>query len=635
MKSNIETYLRLKPLIDDNENNIIDNKRFKSKMINYEIDNNIKNRIFIHTPEELRQGYINNMRKSYEFKFSGIFEPKTTQEEVFAKLGNKVITNSLEGYNSTIFCYGQTGSGKTYTMCGNDNSKERGLIPRLLISFFKRIREEKNKNINYDVYISYIEIYNENAYDLFDKSHFREPLENWRKIIVYEDNYGNIMLKNMSMIKVENEQQALDLLVTGNYIRHASSTSMNLASSRSHAIFSLVIEGKDNDTEIMRVSKINLVDLAGSERLKTNNKNDVIYNETKYINLSLSFLEQVIVSLGDRDKGKINHIPYRNSLMTTILKDSLGGNCKTILIANASSNLKFLDETLSTMRFALRCAKVKNEVTRNEHMDLNVLVNQLQTENSLLKKKIEEVERNKGNNNKNIENNKKNLPILDGELSEFEKDECKILISDYLNDKNEGKKINAKNANQLFYIIDFLIEYINNKESSYKTKMTEMINENNELLKLAKAEDEKYKKINDIINKYNLGKYFMEAFNKEKNSINSNIDDRLSLKNDTNLNNMNEFISSTDSDNIKKIFVNNDNSNLTYNKISYSNLTGNIYSNKDKINNISNENTYNSVTTNHYSKKNNNPNNNVKNVYINGMKLKKINSFSKKSNTNV
>ena len=635
MKSNIETYLRLKPLIDDNENNIIDNKRFKSKMINYEIDNNIKNRIFIHTPEEIRQGYINNMRKSYEFKFSGIFEPKTTQEEVFAKLGNKVITNSLEGYNSTIFCYGQTGSGKTYTMCGNDNSKERGLIPRLLISFFKRIREEKNKNINYDVYISYIEIYNENAYDLFDKSHFREPLENWRKIIVYEDNYGNIMLKNMSMIKVENEQQALDLLVTGNYIRHASSTSMNLASSRSHAIFSLVIEGKDNDTEIMRVSKINLVDLAGSERLKTNNKNDVIYNETKYINLSLSFLEQVIVSLGDRDKGKINHIPYRNSLMTTILKDSLGGNCKTILIANASSNLKFLDETLSTMRFALRCAKVKNEVTRNEHMDLNVLVNQLQTENSILKKKIEEVERNKGNNNKIIENNKKNLPILDGELSEFEKDECKILISDYLNDKNEGKKINAKNANQLFYIIDFLIEYINNKESSYKTKMTEMINENNELLKLAKAEDEKYKKINDIINKYNLGKYFMEAFNKEKNSINSNIDDRLSLKNDTNLNNMNEFISSTDSDNIKKIFVNNDNSNLTYNKISYSNLTGNIYSNKDKINNISNENTYNSVTTNHYSKKNNNPNNNVKNVYINGMKLKKINSFSKKSNTNV
>ena len=581
MKSNIETYLRLKPLLEENDNNINDNKKIKCKMINYEIEKNQKNKIFFHVPEELSQGYINNMRKSYEFKFAGIFEPKTTQEQIFAKLGPKVINNSLEGYNSTIFCYGQTGSGKTYTMCGKDDLKERGIIPRLLISFFKKINEESNKNINYDVYISYIEIYNENAYDLFDKSHFREPLENWKKIIVYEDNYGNIMLKNMSMIKVENEQQALDLLVTGNYIRHASSTSMNLASSRSHAIFSLVIEGKDSNTELMRVSKINLVDLAGSERLKTNNKNDAIFNETKYINLSLSFLEQVIVSLGDKDKGKINHIPYRNSLMTTILKDSLGGNCKTILIANASSNLKFLDETLSTMRFALRCAKVKNEISRNEHIDLNVLLNQLQTENSLLKKKIEEIEKNKNSENKTIEN-KNNLPILDGELSEFEKDECKILISDYLNEKNEGKKIKAKNANQLFYIIDFLIDYINNKETNYKNKMTEMINDNNELLKLAKAEDEKYKKINETINKYNLGKYFIEAFGKEKSNSISNIDDKTSIKTD---NNMNEFISSIDSDNIKNIFVNNDNINLSNNKNNFSNKS-NIYSNKDKINNI-------------------------------------------------
>ena len=626
MKSNIETYLRLKPILNENEN---DNKNIKSKMINYQIDPNQKNKISIYIPDDLRQGYINNMKKSYEFKFTGIFEPKTTQEQIFLKLGNKVITNSLEGYNSTIFCYGQTGSGKTYTMCGNDNTKEKGIIPRLLISFFKRIKEEKNKNLNYDVYISYIEIYNENAYDLFDKSHFREPLENWRKIIVYEDNYGNIMLKNMSMIKVENEQQALDLLITGNYIRHASSTSMNLASSRSHAIFSLVIEGKDSNTEIMQISKINLVDLAGSERLKTNNKKEAIFNEAKYINLSLSFLEQVIVSLGDRDKGIISHIPYRNSLMTTILKDSLGGNCKTILIANASSELKFLDETLSTMRFALRCAKVKNEISRNEHMDLNVLVNQLQTENTLLKKKIKEVEKNKSEENKIIDNSK-SLPILDGNLSEFEKDECKILISDYLNDKNEIKKINAKNANQLFYIIDFLIEYINNKETNYKNKMTEMINENNELLKLAKAEEEKYRKINEIINKNNLGKYFIETFGKEKNNNNfSNFDDKISIKTE---NNMNEFMSSIDSENIKNIFANNDNPNLSYNKTNFSNNNSYSNKNKEKINQIPN-NIYNTTCSNNnnYIKKNNN----IKGIYFNERKLKKIHSFSKSNNNNI
>ena len=357
MKSNIETYLRLKPLLNENNNG----KSIKSKMIKYEIeDDKNKSKIYISFPNEYNNTkYVNNTKKSYEFKFTGIFGPNTSQEEIFKSIGTKIINSSLEGYNSTLFCYGQTGSGKTYTICGKNNSNmtsnrngissDKGIIPRLLVSFFNKIREKKNKNnnITYSIYISYIEIYNENAYDLFDKSHYNSPLENWKKIIVYEDNYGNIVMKNMSMIKIENEEQGLDLLETGNYIRHESSTSMNMASSRSHAIFSIILEGKNNKTDIMTVSKINLVDLAGSERLKLGNKNESIYNETKYINLSLSFLEQVIVSLGEKEKGKINHIPYRNSLMTTILKDSLGGNCKTILIANASSDIKYIDETLS------------------------------------------------------------------------------------------------------------------------------------------------------------------------------------------------------------------------------------------------------------------------------------------------
>ena len=611
MKSNIETYLRLKPLLNDSNN-----KRNQSKMIKYEIndDNYKKNKIKIYSDNEMNKGFINNAKKSYEFKFNGIFESDTTQEEIFTSLGNKIIDNSLEGYNCTLLCYGQTGSGKTYTICGKSNpnnpnynnitpnnsnnnillSSESGLIPRLLVSFFNKINSDssKDKNDIYSIYISYIEIYNENAYDLFDKSHFNTPLENWKKIIVYEDKYGNIVMKNISMIKVENSFQALDLLQTGNYIRHASSTSMNMASSRSHAIFSIIIEIKNNIKNMITISKINLVDLAGSERLKSGNKNDIINSETKYINLSLSFLEQVIVSLCEREKGKINHIPYRNSLMTTILKDSLGGNCKTILIANASSEMKYLEETLSTMRFALRCAKVKNEVSKNEHIDLTVLVNQLQTENIFLKKKLNE------KNNSYINNNC--LPLYDKDLTEFEKDECKILISDYLDEKEKekeksnNKKIKAKNVNQLLYIIDFLIEYINNKEKSYKEKMNELIKENDELIKMAKTEDEKYKKINDIINKNNLGKFFIEEFNIKSDRASS-------IKLDKN--NLNEFISSFDSDNIHNIFNNESN-------ISYYNQ---IYSKKDKIDNISNL-----------------SNNNSKKIYSNGKKLKKIKSFSKK-----
>ena len=121
---------------------------------------------------------------------------------------------------------------------------------------------------------------------------------------------------------------------------------MNMASSCSHAIFTIIIEGRDLNNEIIRVSKINLVDLAGSERMKSNNQN-LTSTETKYINLSLSFLEQVIIALNEKEKGNRNHIPYRNSLMTTILKDSLGGNCKTILIANVSSDIHYIDETMS------------------------------------------------------------------------------------------------------------------------------------------------------------------------------------------------------------------------------------------------------------------------------------------------
>lgn len=519
MKSNIETYLRLKPILNPrgrnnldsyndalsiSNHNIIDNPENSS--IEYQINKN-KNLISVRIPEEFTKGYVNNTKKTYDFKFNGIFEQDSTQEDIFDKIGKTVIKNSLEGYNNTVFCYGQTGSGKTYTMCGSKNWKERGLIPRLLIELFKQIREMKT--CSYDIFVSYLEIYNENAYDLLDKAHSETDIEDWKKIIVYEDNYNNTMLKNLSMIKVENEQQALDLLITGNYIRHISSTQMNMASSRSHAIFSCILEGRELTSEVMRASKINLVDLAGSERMKSN-INSITSVETKYINLSLSFLEQVILALNEKEKGSRSHIPYRNSLMTTILKDSLGGNCKTILIANVASTLEFLEETISTMRFSVRCGKVQNQVTKNEHMDLNMLVSKLQNENIELRKKLQEQIQQKESSGL--------VSLEKKDLSEFEKDECKILISDYLNDKSENKQIKATNTSQLFYIIDFLINYINNKETVYKGKMQQVLNENKELIKIATEGDEKIKKICEIIKENNLENMFREVLSEKPNN---------------------------------------------------------------------------------------------------------------------
>jgi len=298
--------------------------------------------IDIKVPDDLRKGYVNNLKKSYDFKIDGIFDTNSSQEDIFNKIGKKVVKkyilfylplfitqnqSSIEGYNNTVFCYGQTGGGKTFTMCGSKVWKERGLIPRFIVDLFKQIKSIKN--YEYEVYVSFLEIYNENAYDLLEKQHSEIDIENWKKIVVYEDNNSNIILKNLSMIKVENEHQALDMLMTGSFIRHVSSTPMNLASSRSHAIFSLVLEGKDS-SDITRVSKINLVDLAGSERMRSIRYDPSLTNETKHINLSLSFLEQVIIALNQKSTGR-THIPYRNSLMTTILKDSLGGNCKTVI----------------------------------------------------------------------------------------------------------------------------------------------------------------------------------------------------------------------------------------------------------------------------------------------------------------
>jgi len=179
----------------------------------------------------------------------------------------------------------------------------------------------------------------------------------------------------------------------GNFIRQVSATPMNPASSRSHCIFTIAIECKDFESDVIRMSKLHLVDLAGSERVfkKTANlsssmsqfdhSDNQVTTEAKYINRSLSYLEQVIIALHEKAKGTRIHVPYRNSMMTSILRDSLGGNCKTVMIANMSPDIENEEETLSTARFAQRCAKLVNEMRVNEVMDVNTMLQKLSSEN--------------------------------------------------------------------------------------------------------------------------------------------------------------------------------------------------------------------------------------------------------------
>eukprot|EP01022_Parablepharisma_sp_SALTPOND_P000976 TRINITY_DN105369_c0_g1_i1.p1 TRINITY_DN105369_c0_g1~~TRINITY_DN105369_c0_g1_i1.p1 ORF type:complete len:518 (-),score=45.91 TRINITY_DN105369_c0_g1_i1:930-2483(-) len=322
----------------------------------------------------------------HELVFTTVLPEHATQEQVFKEVAEPVVESCLNGYNGTIFAYGQTGSGKTFTMSGSESWKQRGIVPRTFEFIFDEL--ERRKHLQYNVYASYLEIYNENGYDLLDHKHAESSFDDWNKIALFEDDLGNVHLKNLSIHKVASEDDAIDLLMMGNFIRQVSSTPMNMASSRSHCIFTLAFESRDLNSGLVKTSKLHLVDLAGSERVFKKNSQGAIIEEAKHINLSLSYLEQVIIALHEKAQGNRVHIPYRNSMMTTILRDSLGGNCRTVMIANISAEMDNIDESVSTARFAQRCSMLVNEVHMNQHMDLNLIIKKLEEENTALKREL-------------------------------------------------------------------------------------------------------------------------------------------------------------------------------------------------------------------------------------------------------
>ena len=174
-------------------------------------------------------------------------------------------------------------------------------------------------------------------------------------------------MKNLSVHRVTTEDEALNLLLLGSFIRKTNATHVNQVSSRSHCIFTLNVKAKNLENGDQLYSKIHLVDLAGSERVSKSQAEGIVLTQAKSINLSLTYLEQVIVALNQKvkNKGKNPHVPYRNSLLTTLLKDSLGGNCKTVMIATISMDKTNQDETISTLRFAQRVKLIQNETIKN------------------------------------------------------------------------------------------------------------------------------------------------------------------------------------------------------------------------------------------------------------------------------
>ncbi|KAK6173148.1 hypothetical protein SNE40_016660 [Patella caerulea] len=318
--------------------------------------------------------------KTYTFDI--VFGQDCKQLDVYNVIARPVVDCVLEGFNGTIFAYGQTGTGKTFTMEGVRAVPElRGIIPNSFAHIFGAIAKAEG-DIRFLVRVSYLEIYNEEVRDLLGK-------DQTQRLEVKERPDVGVYVKDLSAFVVNNADDMDRIMTLGNKNRHVGATNMNQTSSRSHAIFSVTIEcsekGADGQQHV-RVGKLHLVDLAGSERQAKTGASGMRLKEATKINLSLSTLGNVISALVD---GKSSHIPYRNSKLTRLLQDSLGGNSKTVMIANIGPADYNYDESISTLRYANRAKSIKNKAKINEDPK-DALLRQFQKEIDELKKQLED-----------------------------------------------------------------------------------------------------------------------------------------------------------------------------------------------------------------------------------------------------
>lgn len=422
---------------------------------------------------------------SHMFSFDHVYDQQCTQSAVYENTAKAVVESSLEGYNATIFAYGQTGTGKTYTMegfnSGSGSVEERGIIPRAIEQIFCHIQSNISARMRFLVRASYLQIYNESISDLL------KPERN--NLTIREDKKRGVFVEGLSEWVVRSPEEIYGLMERGGAMRATGSTKMNEVSSRSHAVFIIIAEqsktsyvdskgteispedftamvnayqarhatgsgGKANANGAMalhpklesmirqsfKVGKLNLVDLAGSERVRLSGATGQRLEESKKINQSLSALGNVIAALTDA-RGR-QHIPYRDSKLTRILEDSLGGNCKTTMMAMISPALEAITESLSTLKFANRAKSIKNEARVNEDLDQKSLLRKYERELKRLRAELEEKSRNVVD--------KRRLLELDEQRRRAEEDKMAAIRAleersrEFMKEKEEKKKLEQR-----------------------------------------------------------------------------------------------------------------------------------------------------------------------------------------------
>ncbi|XP_078481075.1 kinesin-like protein KIF13A [Ciona intestinalis] len=294
------------------------------------------------------------------------------QSLVFESLGVELLDNAFAGYNACIFAYGQTGSGKSYTMMGSHDKP--GLIPRLCDALFLRIQDQTQESQSFKVEVSYMEIYNEKVRDLLDPSGGKQ-----QHLKVREHKLLGPYVDGLQQLVASTAQDVQELMSEGSKSRTVAATKMNAESSRSHAVFTLIVTHTMVDIQSgvsgERVSKLSLVDLAGSERSSKTGASGARLKEGSNINKSLTTLGLVISALADQAAGKAKNkfVPYRDSTLTWILKDNLGGNSRTTMVATLSPSADNYEETLSTLRYADRAKRIVNKAVVNEDPNARII----------------------------------------------------------------------------------------------------------------------------------------------------------------------------------------------------------------------------------------------------------------------
>ncbi|XP_076917746.1 kinesin-like protein KIN-5D [Bidens hawaiensis] len=329
---------------------------------------------------------MGNKQSDKTFCFDKVFGPGSKQKDLYDQVVSPIVKEALEGYNWTIFAYGQTGTGKTYTMEGEGGKlkngefhEDVGVIPRAVEQLFNTLEFQ---NADYSMKVTYIELYNEEITDLL------APDEKTKKpISLMEDGKGAVFMRGLEEELVSSADEIYQILQKGSSRKHTAETLINTQSNRSHSLFTITIQIKENSSdgvEIIKCGKLHLVDLAGSENILRSGAKEGRAREAGEINKSLLTLGRVINALVDHS----GHVPYRDSKLTRLLRDSLGGKTKTCIIATVSLSLHSLEETQNTLDYAYRAKSIKNRPEVNHKVTKSVAVKELYTEIDSLKREL-------------------------------------------------------------------------------------------------------------------------------------------------------------------------------------------------------------------------------------------------------